>query len=127
MKWYGSVQNRLAEQVECKDEIVVGMYATEYLWSDRHAWEVIKVTNQNRITLRRLKAIRTDKNYMSDCQDYRFESNLNGEIAELKRTPKGKWNRLYTYTDENGKERINHKEKFSVSFGEADEYYDYSF
>lgn len=169
-KWYGNVINRVEEDRYfngTKNNIQVGTYATEYLWSDRHAYEVIEVKSQTNVVIRRLNAIRTDNYGMSDCQDYRYESNPNGETRELI-NKKGVWKEVYTYApleemkklviedlredkrDEEhimnmvrwrccrltekqfekylqGKEIKKIGSKVSISFGTADEYYDYSF
>ena len=127
MKLYGSLINRLSENQNYGDEIKVGTYATEYLWSDRNAHEVIEVINQNHLKIRRLRAIRTDDNGMSECQDYRFESDTNGYVQELKRRKNGGWNVVRTYVDADGKKHTRAVEKINISFGVADEYYDFSF
>lgn len=127
MRLYGSLSNRLEENKIYCDKIEVGTLVTEYLWSDRNAYEVIEVITPNHIKIRRLKAIRTDKNYQSECQDYRYESDQNGLIKELKRRKKGGWNWVITYTDDRGKRHTRAREKINISFGIADEYYDYSF
>lgn len=127
MKLYGSLTNRLEENRNYTGkDIEVGTLATEYLYSDRHAYEVVKVINQNHIFVRRLKAIRTDKNYMSECQDYRFESNPSARPVELKKMKHG-WKEIRHWTDKDGKEHSQAWEKWNISFGVADEYYDYSF
>ena len=81
--WYGSLNNRI--QAMGKQETpVVGMGVTELLWSDRYPFEVIKVIDEKHILIRAMKAIRTDHNgAFSDCQDYRYESKLDGEIKPL--------------------------------------------
>ena len=127
MKFYGSLTNRLEENKNyAGKDIEVGMYATKYLWSDRAAYEVVEVVNQKNIFVRRLKAIRTDDNGMSECQDYRFESDTSRRPVELKKGKKG-WYDVWRYTDRDGKERCQKHEDWNISFGVADEYYDYSF
>jgi len=49
---YGSLNNRLEENRQFVKEIKVGDGVTEYLWSDRHAFEVIEVTDQKHIKIR---------------------------------------------------------------------------
>lgn len=51
-KWYGSVINRIEENVDRVAEIKVGTPMTEYLWSDRHAYEVVEVTDQKHVKVR---------------------------------------------------------------------------
>jgi len=50
--WYGSLNNRLEENRQFCEEIKVGTGVTEYLWSDRHAYEVTAVKDQKHITIR---------------------------------------------------------------------------
>lgn len=49
---YGSLINRLEEGNQFCDEITVGTGMTEYLYSDRRAYEVIEVTDQKHVTVR---------------------------------------------------------------------------
>lgn len=53
-KLYGSLQNRLAEGKQFCEEIKVGTGVTEYSWSDRHPYEVVEVTDQKHIKIRRM-------------------------------------------------------------------------
>lgn len=116
-KWYGSLNNRIDEQIKSPVPLV-GMGATEYCWSDRHAYEIISVKDERHITVRQYTAKRTDNNGMSECQDYEFISNPNGATCDLFLTSKGEW-----------RERIG-KNGLGCNrwgIGRADEYYDYSF
>lgn len=116
-RWYGSLNNRLDERVKSpKPE--VGMGATEYCWSDRHAYEVIAVKDDRHVTVRRYKCKRTDNNGMSEIQDWAFESDPDGYTAELFLTNKGYW------VERNGRSYAN-SNKWGI--GVADEYYDFSF
>ena len=49
------------------------MGATEMCYSDRHAYEVVKVIDEKHVLVRKCKATRIDKNGMSDCQEYEYE------------------------------------------------------
>lgn len=103
MKWYGSVQNRIsAESKMPKPEI--GMGVTELMWSDRYPYEVIEVINEKKIRIRELGYERTDKNGISECQDYRLFSKPDGEVKTLV-LRKGKWRDLKKgyVNDANGK------------------------
>ena len=51
-KWYGSIDNRIEEGKQFVNEIKVGDGVTEYLWSDRKAYEVVDVKDQKHITIR---------------------------------------------------------------------------
>lgn len=92
-KWYGSINNRIAEGVQYVKEIKVGDGLTEYLWSDRLAYEIVEVTDQEHIKVRRYNAVRIDKNGMSECQDYRFDPDPESPIIELQ-LRKGIWNKV---------------------------------
>lgn len=51
--WYGNLTNRLEEgNIYGASEIKEGMDITMYLWSDRHAYFVTKVVNQQNIFVR---------------------------------------------------------------------------
>lgn len=153
MKVYGNLNNRFDENKYFNGtcgNIKVGTYATIYYWSDRHAYEVIAVKDQHHITIRQLDAIRTDKNEMSDSQSYEYKSNPKNHTMNIEKTRYG-WKEVYVYTLEifnKIKERdgfvrgITDKDyekllagktvkkrfhKIDISFGVADEYYDYSF
>lgn len=148
-KIYGSLINRIHEGKTFVDEIKVGTPVTEYLWSDRHVHEVTKVIDQKHVFIREMEAIRTDKNGMSDSQQYRYESNENANEVEL--VKRGDvWYKVTTYTKElyeklvkeywcgwvltesqwkridEGKD-VKKYTKMNISFGIADYYYDFSF
>ena len=82
-KYYGSLTNRIEENKVFGKEIVVGMGATEFGWSDRHAYEVTRVVDQKHVFIRKVKATRIDENGMSDCQDYKYESDPTAREIEL--------------------------------------------
>ena len=52
MKLYGSLNNRIEENKMFCEEIKVGTGMTEYLWSDRHAFEVVAVRDQKHVAVR---------------------------------------------------------------------------
>lgn len=147
-KWYGSLQNRLEENQMYVDEIKVGTYATMYEYSDRHAYEVVEVKDQKHIKIRQLYAKIIDDNGMSDSQHYEYLSNENNPIEELELTKYG-WKKVFRYNIDlynevknrigyvlwdidiinkvlSGKE-VKRSYKVSISFGIADEHFDYSF
>ena len=111
MQVYGNLMNRLMES-SAQPEPEVGMGATACMWSDRHAYTVIEIKSKCRILIQRDKATRTDSNGMSDCQEYRYESDPNGQVVELIKTKKG-WKDLGGCT--------------RYLLGVREEYYDYSF
>lgn len=148
-KLEGSIINRIHEGKTFVDEIEVGTPVTEYFWGDRYVHEVTKVIDQKHVFIREMKAIRTDDNGMSDCQEYRYESDENNpEIELMKRGDV--WYKVDTYTKElyekiikeywccwvltenqwkkirEGKQ-VKKYTKMNISFGIADAYYDYTF
>lgn len=167
MKLYGNLFNRLEENNNYAGEIKVGTYVTEYMYSDRHAYEVVDVKDQNNISIRRLDAIRADDNGMSDDQHYKYEQNLNNPVIDLTKRnnvwyemneiskesltrvaqrrlkedfSNGTFEMAYGFVlafsslTDNQKQRIEQGKtvkkyvKFgNLSFGVADEYYDYEF
>ena len=117
-KWYGSVQNRLAENMSGQPKPEVGMGCTECMWSDRHPYEIIEVIDDRHIVVRSMNARRTDGNGMSDCQSYEFTSNPDGIIKRLFLTKEGRWRERV------GKNGLGCDGWF---IGFADKYHDYSF
>ena len=119
-KLYGSLINRINEGKQFVKEIKVGDGVTETLYSDRHAYEVIKVINQKHIIIRRLKAIRTDKLGMSDTQNYKYESDKNAQVIELSKRG-DTWYRVDTYTKEKllkrAKEEIDSFKSVESAYG----------
>lgn len=81
-KWYGCVQNRLQAQSRMPVP-VVGMGVTELLWSDRHPFEVIEVKDEKHCTIRAMKHTRTDDCGISEHQEYKYESDPEGEVKKL--------------------------------------------
>lgn len=96
---------------------LVGMGVTICLYTDRHAGTILKVAdNGKRFWFKQDKAIRTDKNSMSESQEYRFEPNPDSELQEARLGKDGRW-----YTT-GGK-----RNGTSIVVGHRSEYYDYSF
>ena len=138
-KWYGNLSNRVDENKMFCDEIKVGTPMTEYSWSDRHCYEVVKVVNQNNVFVRKLDAKAVGEP-MSNT--WELETNENNPVIELKKRY-GYWNRVGKVTKEsmmrapfiekkiydevmkNGE--ATYYSKINVSFGVADYYYDYEF
>ena len=81
-KWYGSLDNRLEENRQYCDEIKVGTGVTEYLWSDRHAYEVVEVKDQKHVKIREYdhKSKRAGESYSNDWE---LISNENNPVIEL--------------------------------------------
>ena len=148
---YGSLNNRLEENKYyngTNNNLEVGTLATVYYYSDRHAYEVVEVKDQKHIKIRQLEAKRIDNNGMSDSQHYEYSSNEKNSIIELENTKYG-WKQVTRYNLDlynkiksilgyvlwtndivekvmQGKE-VKRTNKISISFGIADEHFDYSF
>lgn len=89
----------------------IGDGATRILYSDRHACTVVYVSPSGKtVTVQDDRAERIDKNGMSDAQEYIYHQNLAGEKTTFRYTKRG-----YTARGQ------------SLSIGERDEYYDYSY
>ena len=117
----GSLQNHLMSTSNNPVKPEVGMGVTEVCWTDRHPYTIIKVESEREIVVQADKAIRQDKNGMSECQDYRFETDTRGNVSVLvlkksKKSPSGKWVRKGDSI--NGTRYL---------LGERREYHDYSF
>lgn len=146
--WYGSVQNRLAENRQFVLEIKVGTGVTEYGWSDREAYEVIAVKDQKHVTIRKL-----DHRLVGEPMSNEWELTSNENNPTYSLAKRGDyWYSVNTVTaaDLEGREndfefrlrlalagfdlqKIAEKGKqtvynrMNVSFGSADYYYDYEF
>lgn len=137
--YYGSLVNRLGENNSLCDEIKVGDGMTEYSYSDRRAYEVVKVANQNHVFVREFDHIPVGKPMSNEWE---LVSNSNNPIKELKKRY-GHWNWVYEVTTESIKnaylidEKLYNKvmengsatayRKANISFGTAQYYYDYEF
>lgn len=122
-KWYGSVNNRIEENRMFCDEIKVGTGMTEYLWSDRHAYEVVEVTDQKHIKVREYDHRYAGKGHMDN--EWELISNPNNHVREMVKWGKY-WYFKTEYINGNGRKAI-HRVRANVSFGKASYYYDYSF
>lgn len=146
-RWYGSLQNRLEENNMFCEEITVGMGMTEYLYSDRHPYEVIGVFDQKHVVVRPL-----DHKPKGECYSNEWELISNEKNPTYVLTKRGKYwyNTLKVTSDilegdddmrtrlwlvQNGidvdkliaKGTVTKYNRMNVSFGIAEYYYDYSF
>ena len=150
-KWYGSIDNRLEENRQFCDTIEVGTGVTEYSWSDRHAFEVVKVKDQKHVYIREYDAIHT-----GDAYENKWDLVSNEENPIIYLVKRGNyWYSSVTITPEEAKEiyegndidaklwachndfnlpEIIEKGKAkttyhrrNVSFGVAEYYFDYEF
>lgn len=109
----GSLINRLGERSKQPD-LQVGMGITIYSWSDRSAGTIQSISKSGKsFTFRYDKAVRTDKNGMSDCQQYKYEPIENGTLFTAFKTKNGSW-------------KIK-KDGRVVGIGYRDFYHDWSF
>jgi hypothetical protein len=116
-RWVGSVLNRMDENVK-PAPVEVGLGCTMLLYSDRHAYTVVKVVSPTRAIIQRDNAFRTDTYGMSECQHYRFELNPAGMEVEIRLCKDGRWH------ERAGKGWITGT---VIAVGRRDEYYDFSF
>lgn len=139
MKFYGSLNNRLEENKMYCEEIKVGTGMTEYYYSDRKAYEVVKVVNQKNVFVREL-----DHKAVGEPMSNQWEliSNPNNPVRELKFRFNA-WHWVVKYTKASvGKAMIVRSKiydkvmkdgeavdyiKANISFGVAEYYYDYEF
>ena len=91
MKWYGSVNNRLAENAR-NPKPEIGMGVTEYLWSDRHAYEIIAIKDDRHITIRRM-GCRCIDYFAGDWEV--FSDPTQQQVKNLFLTKKGQWRERY--------------------------------
>lgn len=139
-KWYGSIDNRIDENKMFCDKIEIGTGMTEYHWSDRTAYEVVEVINQEHVFVRELQPKHVGDGSMDN--NWELISNPNKPIKEIKKY-RGNWCWVINYTKESLEhcycleDRIYQKilqtgkatkySKANVSFGVAEYYYDYEF
>lgn len=90
----------------------IGMGATEVLWSDRHAYEVVKINDDKHIVVRRMNAINKGG---FGSNDWELKSDPDGNLVFLTRYKDG-------WFMKNGRYKGN---KFSLGY--SCEYYDWSF
>lgn len=96
MKLYGSLNNRMEENRMYCDKIEVGTGMTSYSWSDRHAYEVVKVVDQTNVFVREY-----DHKAVGEPMTNQWElvSNENNPVIELK-LRNGVWYRVCYYSKE---------------------------
>lgn len=145
--WYGSISNRLEENRMFTDEINVGTGMTEYLYSDRHPFEVTAVKDQKHLTVRALDHRHVGENHM----DNNWELLSNPDNPELQICKRGKywywvsivnaavlddatpetmiWLALHGIDPDLLREKGELKKytRANVSFGTAEYHYDYEF
>jgi hypothetical protein len=117
MRVYGNLINRIQETAAPKKP-EVGMGATILMWSDRHAATIVEVSKDGkRVVIQEDNAVRTDKNGMSECQDYTYSPNPNAAKQVFTLRKNG------TYVQEGSSMRSG----TIIRIGERDSYHDFSF
>ena len=95
----GSLVNHLyARGVKGQPTPEVGMGATLLSHTDRHAATITSVETirgKTYITVQEDKSYRTDKNGMSECQDYEYSRDPNGCKQTFRTDKNGMWERVY--------------------------------
>lgn len=86
MSWYGSLQNRIAENSRYP-EPEVGMGVTAMYWSDREPYEIIEVKDSRHITVRAMGFKCLDY-YAGDWEVF---TNPDGRVVNLFKTKSGQW------------------------------------
>lgn len=69
----------------------VGMGVTRLGWTDRHPYTVVEVRTPKKIVVRADKAVRTDKNGLSESQTWEITPDPEGEEVTLTLRIDGKW------------------------------------
>ena len=118
--WYGSIDNRLDENKMYCDKIEVGTGMTSYGWSDCHAYEVVKVEDQKHIWVRRYGRRKADN--IPQSNNWELFSDETQNVIELKY----RYNHWYVVNRDKITGLVKYYRK-NVSFGIAEECFDYSF
>jgi hypothetical protein len=113
----GSLTNNIFANARQNVPPAVGMGATELCYTDRHAYTIVEVVSPKEIVVQQDTAIRTDKNGMSESQDYRFEANPNAKRVTVTLRKNGRW----VVKGESAKNGT------CYAVGGRSEYHDYSF
>jgi hypothetical protein len=108
----GSLANHLHTRY-VQPEPKVGMGCTLLGWTDRHAATVIEVKTPRKIVVQQDTAVRTDKNGMSECQEYTYTPNPNGAKYTFYKNKRGQWKQS--------------KGSYGLTLNTREEYYDPSF
>lgn len=112
MRVYGNLMNRIAEL--CKQPTPkVGMGCTINCYSDRHAATIVEVRTPRMILVKQDNSKRTDKNGMSESQDYEYSPNPDSLTQVFTKRKDGVWRERNMGT--------------GLTIGVRDTYYDYSF
>lgn len=153
-KLYGSYQNRMQENKQFCKEITVGTGMTEYLYTDRHAYEVVEVKDQKHVSVRQYDVEHIGEDMTNN---WRLISNAQNPVYSMtKRGDYWYWTvtitadildeieackdadekfRMQLFLCHNGvdveklrqKGKVTKYHRANVSFGTANYHYDYEF
>ena len=120
-KWYGNIYNRIEENQNLDCEKKVGGLLTEFCWSDRRPYEIVKVVNQKDLFIRELKHRKVDDEPMSN--NWELYSDDDNKHLEHLVYRYNHWYKKYLnpFTNKSTYHKVN------VTFGYAEYYYDYEF
>lgn len=108
---------------------VVGMGATELLWTDRHAMTIVEVVEEKgvvkRIGLTRDEAIVVKGSALDGSAEYRYETRTGAYVSYYRIGKTGLWQQ--TWRNENGRWIGNAKSGTGLRIGQRDEHRDPSF
>jgi hypothetical protein len=120
----GSMTNHIySRMVIGQPEPEIGMGVTILSWTDRHAATIVHVGSKL-VVVQEDKATRTDKNGMSECQEYTYERNPNGPRYTFRREKNGYWTEVCWNPETNRWRKTN---GHGLRIGERNEYRDFSF
>ena len=72
-------------------EPVVGMGATQLMWSDRHPFTVVEVLSAKEVVVQADRVKRVDGNGMSEDQEYEYVPNPAGKKYTITLRKNGQW------------------------------------
>lgn len=72
-KLYGDIFNRIYEGGTFTEDIKVGTGVTQYLYTDKYAYEVVEVISPNELVIRKCEATRIDDQSCPSTQKYEFK------------------------------------------------------
>jgi hypothetical protein len=111
----GSVVNYVLSKGKAGKPIEVGMGATELMWSDRHAYTVVKVESQTKVWVQKDHAKVVIGQKYNGSAKYEYTPNLKAPIIMLTLRKDGQWHQGTSLKGQ----------VFAVGYRE--EYYDPSF
>ena len=110
---YGNLMHTVYSQYVNFPDFHVGDGVTICHWSDRTACTVVSVSKTGKtVVIQEDKAVRTDKNGMSEAQDYDYFPDGKGALHNVRKNKKNQW-------------RVSGS-RLTVIPG-RDQYYDFSF